>query len=34
LEGFVTQLDATTLLLPGETAEVHRYGGLLVHETP
>ena len=30
----VTQLDATTLLLPGETAEVHRYGGLLVHETP
>jgi hypothetical protein len=27
-----TQLDATTLLLPGQTAEVHRFGSLVVHD--
>ncbi|MGE0223476.1 MAG: hydantoinase/oxoprolinase family protein [Acetobacteraceae bacterium] len=29
----VTQLDATTLLLAGQTAEVHRLGSLIVRET-
>ncbi len=28
----VTQLDATTLLLPGQTAEVHPFGSLIVRE--
>ncbi|MBS0641445.1 MAG: hydantoinase/oxoprolinase family protein [Proteobacteria bacterium] len=28
----LTQLDATTLLLPGQTAEVHRLGSLIVRE--
>jgi N-methylhydantoinase A len=28
----LTQLDATTLLLPGQTAEVHRFGGLIVQD--
>jgi N-methylhydantoinase A len=28
----LTQLDATTLLLPGQTAEVHRFGSLIVRE--
>jgi len=28
----LTQLDATSLLLPGQTAEVHRYGALIVRE--
>jgi hypothetical protein len=28
----LTQLDATTLLLPGQTAEVHRFGSLVVHD--
>ena len=28
----ITQLDSTTLLLPGQTAEVHRYGSLIVRE--
>jgi N-methylhydantoinase A len=28
----LTQLDATTLLLPGQTAEVHRSGGLVIHD--
>jgi N-methylhydantoinase A len=28
----LTQLDATTLLLPGQSAEVHRFGGLIVHD--
>ena len=28
----LTQLDATTLLLPGHTAEVHRFGSLVVHD--
>jgi N-methylhydantoinase A len=28
----VVQLDSTTLLLPGQTAEVHRYGSLIVRE--
>jgi hypothetical protein len=26
------QLDATTLLLPDQTAEVHRFGSLVVHD--
>ncbi|MGH7109376.1 MAG: hydantoinase/oxoprolinase family protein [Stellaceae bacterium] len=30
----LTQLDATTLLLPGQIAEVHDFGGLLVHDSP
>ncbi len=30
----VTQLDATTLLLPGQTAEVHRFGSLVIREEP
>ena len=30
----LTQLDATTLLLPGQTAEVHELGSLIVRETP
>jgi N-methylhydantoinase A len=30
----VTQLDATTLLLPGQSAEVHRRGALIVHDRP
>ena len=29
----VKQLDATTLLLPGQTAEVHKFGSLIVRET-
>jgi N-methylhydantoinase A len=29
----LTQLDATTLLLPGQTAEVHPLGALIVRET-
>jgi N-methylhydantoinase A len=29
----VTQFDATTLLLPGQVAEVHRLGALIVRET-
>jgi N-methylhydantoinase A len=29
----LTQLDATTLLLPGQTAEVHDLGSLIVRET-
>jgi len=29
----LTQLDATTLLLPGQRAEVHRLGSLIVRET-
>jgi N-methylhydantoinase A len=29
----LTQLDATTLLLPGQTAEVHELGSLIVRET-
>jgi len=35
LEGpaIVKQLDATTLLLPGQAAEVHRYGSLIVRES-
>jgi N-methylhydantoinase A len=28
----LTQLDATTLLLPGQTAEVHRFGGLVIRD--
>ncbi|MBM3650252.1 MAG: hydantoinase/oxoprolinase family protein [Alphaproteobacteria bacterium] len=34
LEGpaIVKQLDATTLLLPGQTAEVHKFGSLIVRE--
>jgi N-methylhydantoinase A len=28
----LTQLDATTLLLPGQTAEVHELGSLIVKE--
>ncbi len=34
LEGpaIVTQLDATTLLLPEQTAEVHKFGSLIVRE--
>jgi hypothetical protein len=28
----LTQLDATTLLLPGQTGEVHRFGSLVVHD--
>jgi N-methylhydantoinase A len=30
----LTQLDATTLLLPGQTAEVHPLGALIVKEAP
>jgi N-methylhydantoinase A len=30
----LTQLDATTLLLPGQTAEVHELGSLIVKEAP
>jgi len=30
----VTQLDATTLLLPGQTAEVHPLGSLVVRDDP
>jgi N-methylhydantoinase A len=30
--GIVTQLDATTVLLPGQRAEVDRYGSLIVEE--
>ena len=26
------QLDATTLLLPDQTAEVHHFGSLVVHD--
>ena len=34
LEGpaVITQLDATTLLLPEQTAEVHKFGSLIVRE--
>jgi N-methylhydantoinase A len=34
LEGpaIVKQLDATTLLLPGQTANVHKFGSLIVRE--
>jgi N-methylhydantoinase A len=28
----LTQLDATTLLLPGQTAEVHRFGALVIRD--
>ena len=28
----LTQLDATTLLLPGQSAEVHPVGALIVHD--
>jgi hypothetical protein len=28
----ITQLDTTSLLLPGQIAEVHRFGALIVHE--
>ena len=28
----ITQLDATTLLLPDQTAEVHPFGSLIVRE--
>jgi N-methylhydantoinase A len=28
----LTQLDATTLLLPGQAAEVHRLGSLIVQD--
>lgn len=28
----LTQLDATTLLLPDQTAQAHRFGGLVVHD--
>jgi len=28
----LTQLDATTLLLPGQTAEMHRFGGLVIRD--
>jgi N-methylhydantoinase A len=30
----VTQLDATTLLLPGQSAEVHRLGALIIDDQP
>ncbi len=30
----LTQLDATTLLLPGQSAEVHQLGSLIVREVP
>ena len=29
----VKQLDATTLLLPEQTAEMHKFGSLIVRET-
>jgi hypothetical protein len=34
LEGpaIVKQLDATTMLLPGQTANVHKFGSLIVRE--
>jgi N-methylhydantoinase A len=28
----LTQLDATTLLLPGQTADMHRFGTLVIHD--
>ena len=28
----IAQLDSTTLLLPGQVAEVHRHGSLIVQE--
>jgi N-methylhydantoinase A len=28
----LTQLDAIALLLPGQTAEVHRFGSLVVYD--
>jgi hypothetical protein len=28
----LTRLDSTTVLFPGQTAEVHAYGGLIMWE--